>query len=107
MLHFKSPSKAKADVTDIGLQKGIKGMIYFPVLLVDIGELQVYHFQTEEEYRSKKPFSECFWRVKSGTEAHGPFNTVFEACNHYKWVLECRKLKNNVIRVDFRNKRRV
>lgn len=111
MLYFKSPSKPKNEISvqSAEIQKRINQLTHFPVILLELGGIQVYHFQTQDEFNSKRPYTEVFWRELGGDKAFGPFNSVFQACQHsnwYKYQEKASKDNSKIIQVDFKGKRR-
>jgi len=80
-----------------------------PIILLELGGIQLYHFQTLEEFNSKKPYTEVFWRELGGDKAFGPFQSLFQACQHSTWYKSQEKINKDldkVIQVDFKAKRR-
>jgi len=85
-------------------------MTHFPVILLELGGIQIYHFQTKEEFNSNKPYTDVYWRELGGKEAYGPFQSLFQACQHSNWVKKQQKIDKEsakLIKVDFRSKKRI
>ena len=80
-----------------------------PVMLFELGALQVYHFQTEEEIQAQKKYTEVYWRDKNSTETVGPFPTIHEAVTHWKWRISqlAENAAENVVYVDFYKRKRI
>ena len=83
-------------------------------LLLELGILQFFCHQTEQEYNSKAPYKEVFWKKKDYPIVYGPFPNINEASNHATRLLAFEKneptpelAKDNLIYVDFKNKRRL
>jgi hypothetical protein len=75
---------------------------------LELGTLQIYSVQTREELQKNIPYKELFWRdKKSPYEIFGPFPSIYHACNHYEWLKAQPKIKDNVVRIDFRTKKRI
>jgi hypothetical protein len=84
--------------------------IFFPVILYEVGNLQVYHFQTIEDKEYKRPYKEVFWRDKETTAAYGPFSTIHEATHHYISIQQLKKdnkAKKKIVLVDFKNRKKL
>lgn len=82
----------------------------YPVLLFELGNLQVYHFQTKADRAVDKPYKEVHWRDKNTHQSFGPFGSVYQAVSHYTFIEEERKVqdfKTKVISVDFQNKKKL
>ena len=80
------------------------------ILLFEIGNLQVYHFQTRADKRRGKAYTEVYWRDKNTLQSFGPFSSVYSAVTHYQFLEEERKAKDfktKVISVDFRSKKKL
>ncbi len=86
-------------------------------LIFELGSLQVYHLQTMEEKAANADlYKEIYWRDAGSPQGYGPFVSIWAAMNHYVWIINtCKgdkpvgkpKAGNEVIRVDFINKKRV
>lgn len=88
-------------------------------LMPMLGTLEVYCYQTIEEQMLGIATSEIYWRDAGSPQGYGPFPTVYDALNHYKWVIRtCEgepvvdengelRCANKIIRIDFFNKKRV
>jgi hypothetical protein len=79
-----------------------------------LGSLEVFTMQTTEEIYAGAPFRGYFWRDAGSPQGYGPFATVFACIEHYKMVIKaCNqgkdipKLDADIIRVDFRSRKRV
>ena len=82
---------------------------HFPVMIMELGELQVYGFLTQREFDAKMSPKEIFWRYKNTEEAYGPFMSMYQATQHYSWIAEQKKIHKNankLIEVDFIKKKR-
>lgn len=93
-----------------------------PVHIIDmrpVSSLEVFCLQTEEEYKANINYihNNVYWRDSHSVhevapfQGYGPFATVWDALEHYKWIIEERKIvqkhQNNVIHVDFKAKKRI
>jgi hypothetical protein len=80
-----------------------------PVLVFELGHLQVFHYQTDDEWRRGTPPGAMYWKIKSSPTVHGPFPTAYHAVNHYSSTLKPSgpPTTDNVIHVDFVNKKRL
>ncbi len=79
------------------------------ILVFELGNLQVYHYQTLTEWNSKVPPLEYFWHKKNETKSFGPFMTVYAAVNDYSRYIATpqQELPKNIIQVDFKTKKRL
>ncbi len=81
-----------------------------PILLFEIGPLQVFHFPTPEELTKNSMPSEVFWQSIKTRQTFGPFPGIQQAMIHYtKYIATLRPVKDagNLIQVDFKNRTRV
>lgn len=80
-----------------------------PVILTELGELQLYHFPTPEEVANGSPPRKVYWQNTKTKQSFGPFSGVYEAMRHYSLITQVKKAasKNNLIKVDFKSKKRV
>lgn len=84
-----------------------------PVLIFELGHLQVFHYQTQEEFVKKSAPYIVYWQKKGEANVYGPFDSAWHAVNHYSEIIRAIKLASdpnvpdNVIHVDFRTKRRI
>jgi hypothetical protein len=83
-------------------------------LLLELGILQFFCYQTEREYNTKAPYHEVFWKKKSYPIVYGPFPSIHEATDHATRMLAFERnepspgpIPNNLIYVDFKTKRRL
>lgn len=76
-------------------------------LLMELGSLQVFCYQTKKEFARKAPYKEVYWKEKGKYEVHGPFTSIYQACSHYSWAIQQKRIENKTIHVDFKNKRRL
>jgi hypothetical protein len=105
MLRFKPVSKPALEIKPY---KTPLGQNTLPVVLLTIGELTVYHLQTNEEFIRNDPPKGIYWQNKSGY-AFGPFTSIYKACDHYSYFIEQQKIEksgNKMIHVDFIKKKR-
>lgn len=85
----------------------------YPILLVDLGNLQIFHYQSQIEFENKVPYTQVYWQKKGQPLVYGPFDSVADATNHFtRMVINERNLNrqtggDNVIQVDFKNKKRI
>lgn len=82
-----------------------------PILLLNLGPLQVYHYLTPEEVLQKTNPYKIFWQDTQAMKAFGPFLTIADAMTHYTTIMSAGKLTpavpDNLIYVDFKAKRRI
>lgn len=82
-----------------------------PVLLLELGNLQVYTHQTKHEVKTKTVPTRIFWQDKKSGSSYGPFDSIFEATKHYTWIVESQKSEPtqsaSIIYVDFVKKNRI
>lgn len=79
------------------------------IILLDLGNLQVYAMQTAEDYANKS-YKEIYWKHKQTGQHFGPFESIYEATMHFKQQEELRldeKKARKVIGVDFKMKKRI
>lgn len=78
------------------------------ILILELGHLIVFHYQTLDEYASKIQPIEVFWQKKGDTTVQGPFPTIWHAVNHYGEAIAPKAiLPANVINIDFKAKKRM
>ncbi len=80
------------------------------VVIFELPPLQVFCFQTIEEWTRKAPPTEVFWRKKGENSVSGPFPTIYQAVNAYNAAQTDAvpvDVKKNVVLVDFVLKRRL
>lgn len=78
-----------------------------PVLIFELGHLQVFSYQTIEEWTTHVEPDNFFWKKKDAAIINGPFKTLFEAVQNYTDTIKpMERLPENVIEVDFKLKRR-
>lgn len=83
-----------------------------PVLIFELGQLQVYSFQTIKQIEEKAPHTKVYWQTKASANTYGPFPSVYDAMKHYTWILASQgntedKTIAPVIYVDFNRKARI
>ena len=80
-----------------------------PILLFEIGILQVYHFQTQEDYEANKKYTEVYWRHKVTLYTYGPFPTIDAAVTHHEYTMSKMNVEDakNVVYVNFQTKKRI
>ncbi len=80
------------------------------ILVFELGHLQVFYYQTMEEWNSKAEIKAYFWHNLSQIPriSHGPFPSIFVAVDDYSRNLKpVEPLPQNVIAVDFKAKRKL
>lgn len=92
-------------------------MVFKPVLLFQIGTVQVFCYQTESDMLWGRPPEEVYWQDTASKNSFGPFNSISAAMTHYtsqvaagvglSVVSSSPTKSDNVIYVDFRQKKRV
>lgn len=83
-----------------------------PIMLFQLGNLQVYHFQSPEEIARQDAPKQVFWQDVASRHTYGPFDTIHHAMNHYTWLIAMQKTDargsvGNVVYIDFIKKKRV
>ncbi len=82
-----------------------------PVLLLELGDLQVFTYQTIDQIQMKETPTIVFWQHRSLGIAHGPFPTVYDAMKHYTNRVDLQEPKEisiaPIIYVDFHKKSRI
>lgn len=74
--------------------------------LFSIGNIMIYEMKSKGLFSSDRPT--YFWKLKDNPDINGPFTSIFEATRHWEWTtMNPPAIPNNVIRVDFKNKRRI
>ncbi len=87
----------------------------YPRLLVDLGHLQIFCYQSDHEFTNNMPYKEVYWQKKGTPLVYGPFYSVGDATNHFTQLIiqernlirESQAAGDNVLWVDFRAKRRI
>lgn len=79
------------------------------ILIFELGDLQVYHYQDITSWTNKVPAVEFFWHRKGDPRQHGPFTSIHDAVDNYKGVIveEKHPTPLNLIKVDFKNKKKI
>lgn len=82
-----------------------------PILLFELGHLQVFHYQTIDEWAANRPIEQVYWQKRGENIVYGPFETMYLAVQDYSAYIEANKegapkLPDNVIQVDFKTKKR-
>lgn len=84
-----------------------------PILLFTLDNLQVYHYQSPEEFAVKASPKIVYWQDVVAMKAHGPFDSINAAMTHYRDYLEAQNTivsdppPQNIIYVDFKLKKRI
>lgn len=84
-----------------------------PVIVYELGNFQVFCYQTLEDWTTQVQPKEYYWKKKGEYIANGPFKTIYDATNHFSsnltLVHDKTKLsyKDNLIQVDFKAKKRI
>lgn len=86
-----------------------------PALIFELGNLQVFHYQTQEEYMMNVGYREVYWQNKVSKHTYGPFPSVYDCMTHYTTIVARQKKgleilgvpTGDVIYMDFRNKKRI
>jgi hypothetical protein len=89
--------------------------VKLPALIFELGNLQVFHYQTQEEYMMNMGYKEVYWQDKVSKHTYGPFSSVYDCMTHYTTTVASQKkglevigIPNaDVIYMDFRNKKRI
>jgi hypothetical protein len=83
------------------------------ILVFELGNLQVFHYPTMQEWASHTVPIKVYWQRKDDTsKAWGPFDSIYAAVSHYDKILALEKSFNtvtteNLIYVDFKAKKRI
>lgn len=85
-----------------------ENIIYTPVIILEIGSLQVYSFQTQQDVvLGVKPI-DFYWTDRRYSNRVGPFPSLNEAVSNYNSQYKSLgSNSNNVIIVDFKAKKRI
>lgn len=83
--------------------------------IIHLGSLVVYTMQPVAEWTEGLPTKGIYWRDNASPQGEGPFNSLAEAMNDYSWVVtNFKKIQDEknrplapIIRVDFRNRKRM
>lgn len=84
-----------------------------PYIILELLPLQVFCYQTLEDWAKGMMPEQVFWKKKQEPTIHGPFHSIYHATKDYETLtakevaLEKVELPNNIIMVDFRNKKRI
>lgn len=81
-----------------------------PILVFELGHLQVFCYQTVQEWQAGIYPAEFFWQKKGEPRSYGPFVNIYLAVTDYTAQLASKKEEtktDNVIHVDFKAKRRI
>lgn len=82
-----------------------------PVLIFEIGNLQVFHYPTPEEITFGTAPTAIYWQDKRSKNTYGPFPTIYNAMSHHTWMASVQTgpqgLNANVVYVDFVKKKRI
>lgn len=85
--------------------------IFAPVLLFEIGRLQVFHYPNPMNGELNMSPKEVFWQSHGSPNVYGPFPSIYETMKHYAWLILTQKnppkAEGKVIYVDFKSKKRV
>lgn len=73
--------------------------------LFSIGTIQIYELKPGPWALFKN--SSYFWKYKDGVGIAGPFNSIMEATRNWESTVTKPLLPSNVIKVDFRTKKRI
>lgn len=73
--------------------------------ICNIGPIQIYEIKEKSFFISNQPM--YFWKYPDKLQAFGPFPSVIEAIRNWESTTVKTQLPSNVIRVDFRNKKRL
>ncbi len=87
-------------------------MVLKPILLFQLGNLQVYHYQTAEEIARGDGPKKVYWQDVASRHTYGPFDSINKAMSHYTFTVATQKTDafgriGNVIYVDFVKKQRI
>lgn len=82
-----------------------------PVLLFELGNIQVFHYPTHYEKLSNAAPTAVYWQDSVTKTTYGPFMSIYATMNHFTYLTCMYKAANtpgnNVVFMDFRNKRRI
>jgi hypothetical protein len=89
--------------------------VKLPALIFELGNLQVFHYQTQEEFIFNTGYNEVYWQDKISKNTYGPFKSVYDCMTHYTTTVASQKKgleiigvsTGDVIYMDFRNKKRI
>lgn len=83
-----------------------------PVLLFELGNLQVFCYQTAEQISRGDWPTNVYWQDKASRHTYGPFESINKAVSHYTWIISSQKTNargsiGNVVYFDFKMKKRI
>lgn len=78
-------------------------------VILELGNMTVFGFRTQDEITKDTPCQAVFWTEKTSGNTYGPFNTLFDAMQHYTWMREAQTTKTEapVIYVDFVKRQKI
>jgi len=78
------------------------------IIVFELGHLEVFCYQTIEEWSQGKPAEAVYWQKKGEPQVYGPFASIYQAVNHYSDFIAKNKepIPDNLIFVDFKAKKR-
>lgn len=83
-----------------------------PILLFELGNLQVFCYQTMAEWSAGHYPKEIWWNRRGMIGTRGPFQNIYYAVKDYSEYIAAEKegktdIPDNVVFMDFKNKKRL
>lgn len=84
-----------------------------PIIIFELLPLQVFCYQTIEEWSKGLAPEQVFWKRKGQAPMFGPFHNIYSAVHNYTAVTakeannEKIELPDNIIMIDFKKKTRL
>lgn len=90
----------------------MNGNKYPPILICELGNLQVFHYPSPDQITRGLMPTEVYWQDKASKHTYGPFTSIHAAFSHYTWTVTTQKVDSkgmigNVIYADFVKKKRI
>lgn len=84
-----------------------------PVLLLEVGRLQVFGYQTVADWTNRLVPEQVFWKHANDPAVYGPFASIYQAGRHHveflakDIALQKLEVPANIIVIDFKTKKRL
>lgn len=84
-----------------------------PIIIFELLPLQVFCYQTVEEWAQGLAPEQVFWKRKGLPAMFGPFHSIYAAVDNYTTTVskeaknEAIELPNNIVMIDFKKKTRL
>jgi hypothetical protein len=83
------------------------------IIIFELLPLQVFCYQTVEEWSKGMAPEQVFWREKGTDGMYGPFVSIYAAVNNYTGFKNKTKIlgetptPNNIVMIDFKSRRKM